>query len=73
MGACYGGGVDRGENDMTKPFEKVAIGETFSCNGNNWTKRSKTTAVGIWPACLPEWAYFRRNEITAPPIELRRA
>lgn len=55
---------------MKRTFDQVAIGETFSCNGNNWLKKSTRTAAGIWPACLPAWAYFRANETTSAPIVL---
>lgn len=43
-------------------FKQVRIGETFECNGNVWTKRTTKTAVGVWPACLPSWAYFKVSE-----------
>jgi hypothetical protein len=46
-----------------KPFSQAAIGETFWCNGNIWTKRTSRTATGIWPACLPSWSYFGQSEI----------
>ena len=44
-------------------FNAVQIGETFECNGNVWTKRSSRTAVGIWPAILPSYSYFRTGEV----------
>lgn len=44
-------------------FHALHIGATFECNGNLWTKKSNRTAVGIWPAILPRWAYFGKNEI----------
>lgn len=44
-------------------FKSLNIGETFECSGNLWTKRSTRTAAGIWPACLPKWAYFGGNEV----------
>ena len=39
-------------------FANLTVGDTFEFGGNVWTKRSSRTAVGIWPACLPEWMYF---------------
>lgn len=45
------------------PFNALPIGATFECNGNVWTKHTTRTAVGIWPACLPSWAYFGAVEI----------
>lgn len=44
-------------------FKDCAIGATFECNGNLWTKRTSKTAVGVWPAILPAWAYFGQGEI----------
>ena len=44
-------------------FASLAIGQTFECNGNIWTKKSTRTAAGIWPARLPAWAYFGQREI----------
>lgn len=43
-------------------FKDAPVGSTFECNGNLWTKRTERTAVGIWPAALPSWAYFKTNE-----------
>ena len=43
-------------------FRNLAIGASFECNGNVWTKRSTRTAAGIWPAVLPRGAYFRQME-----------
>jgi len=51
-------------------FKQLAVGESFSCNGNNWVKRSTRTASGIWPACLPEWSYFKGSERIGAPIRL---
>ncbi len=50
-------------NGIRKEFSAAKIGEKFECNGNIWIKRSSRTATGVWPACLPEWAYFRKNEV----------
>jgi len=44
-------------------FATLAIGDTFEFNGNVWTKRSSRTAVGIWPASLPEWIYFSGKDV----------
>lgn len=44
-------------------FAELAIGDTFECNGNLWTKRTTRTAAGVWPACLPAWAYFGKREL----------
>ena len=46
-----------------KYFKDAKIGDTFECNGNLWTKKSTRTASGIWPACLPAWAYFGGHEV----------
>lgn len=46
-----------------KVFADLDIGETFLLNDCIWTKKSKRTAVGIWPACLPEWSFFKQKEI----------
>lgn len=46
-----------------KYFRELGAGKAFECNGNIWTKRSTRTAAGIWPACLPAWAYFGQNEV----------
>ena len=48
---------------VPKFFKDANIGDTFECNGNLWTKRSSRTASGIWPACLPAWAYFGGHEV----------
>lgn len=48
-------------------FCEVAIGETFGLNGNVWVKRSSRTAAGIWPACLPAWAYIGKREVITSP------
>lgn len=50
-------------NSRAMPFKALPKGATFECNGNVWTKATTRTAVGIWPAYLPEWAYFRGAEI----------
>ena len=49
-------------NGHAVPFRNLAIGATFECNGNVWTKRSTRTAAGIWPAVLPRWAYFGQGD-----------
>ena len=51
------------KNSYPVAFKNCAIGVTFECNGNLWTKRTSKTATGIWPAILPVWAYFRQVEI----------
>lgn len=51
-------------------FADIPQGAVFECNGNVWVKRSTRTATGIWPACLPEWAYFRAGEIIAHEVAL---
>ena len=45
-------------------FHSLPIGVCFECNGNLWTKRTSRTAVGVWPAYLPEWAYFLKLDKT---------
>ena len=45
-------------------FRDLPKGATFECNGNVWMKGTTRTAIGIWPACLPSWAYFRGTELT---------
>lgn len=55
-------------------FSELAIGETFGCNGNIWTKATSRTAAGIWPAILPRRAYFGQRELcTRNPEALKRA
>jgi hypothetical protein len=44
-------------------FGDIPIGAMFGLNGNIWQKRTTRTAVSHWPACLPEWAYFRKGEV----------
>ena len=54
-------------NEKGKParFGDIPVGDVFALNGNVWSKRSSRTATGIWPACLPEWSYFKSSEIVA--------
>jgi len=42
-------------------FSQLPVGACFECNGNIWTKRTTKTAVGVWPAYLPEWSYFPQS------------
>lgn len=44
------------------PFKDLPKGTTFECNGNVWTKHGRQVARGIWPACLPSYAYFRNGD-----------
>lgn len=47
-----------------KPFRDIDKGAMFECNGNLWCKVSSRTALGFWPACLPNHSfYFGMNEI----------
>ena len=44
-------------------FVSLPVGAMFVSNGNLWQKRTSRTAIGHWPAYLPEWAYFGKNEV----------
>ena len=48
---------------VPKFFKDAKIGDTFECNGCLWTKKSTRTASGIWPGCLPAWAYFGGRKV----------
>lgn len=43
-------------------FRNIEIGTYFVFNDCLWAKKSSRTALGIWPACLPEWSYFKQTE-----------
>ena len=48
---------------MKQPFKQLPIAAYFECNGNIWIKKTSRTAIGVWPAILPRWAYFGQSEI----------
>lgn len=47
---------------ITACFADVPLGVHFWNNGNVWRKKSSRTAAGVWPAILPETAYFGQKE-----------
>lgn len=50
-------------NAIKTRFDDLPLGATFELNGCVWSKRSSRTGSGIWPACLPDFSYFKKNEI----------
>ena len=50
-------------NAIRTRFTDLPMGATFELNGCVWTKRSSRSSSGIWPACLPNWSYFKKDEI----------